>query len=382
MNARAHKRIRQIHLGLSLVLGVLLVLIAVSGSLLVFRDEIQRRMPAINQWDGQADIGFQRAQQLAREARPDYRLQILWFPTEARPYYQAGYFKEGEGYTGYRYWDPATGEPVEPPGQNLFDWLTTFHTSLYLGSFGVELVRWSTLLFTLLLATGLLLWWPGRDVRRWFRIRKNGRAFTRDLHSVVGALALPVLLVMTVTGVVLGFPASASRAVYWITGSEKETRADGRQPYEVPSQVPAMPQERAASESLLAKARAIAPEDAFFFYITYPVAPDENRQVRMQRGYEPYPFGLVYRYYFDQYSGELLAQELPDATPADRFLNHWNSRLHFGTFAGWPGLLLWFFVPLAVPLLAWTGVCLWLRRRKRRQRQRAGRCPGRAPRRP
>ncbi len=369
MRLPARLWLRRLHLVLGLTLGTVLAAVAGSGAALVFRDEIRSLDPAIRAqaegWDGQTDMGFVAARDLARAARPDHTLQILWFPNPgARPYYEAAYqAPDGTRFTATFRFHPATGVELARPTSPALDWLTTFHVNLHLGDFGAWLVSWSTLLFSLVLLSGLYLWWPGHKPRLWLAIRK-GKLRLWDAHRVLGFAAAIPLVLMTLSGLVFAFPAARS-AVYHLTFSGPPDQAvldRSALRSTPPTDLAAPPPPEAADESLLARARELSPADAFVFYLTFPAVPEEARQVRLQRGYSPFPYGEMHRVYFDQFSGALISHDRPDAGLAARYLGTINSALHFGTIGGLPTKILWFAACALVPFFAVTGVLLWRRR--------------------
>jgi len=136
-------------------------------------------------------------------------------------------------------------------------------------------------------------------------------------------------------------------------------------PWEETSKIPREDESanKVSDQELLSDALRRAPENAYIFYITYPSKPNESRQVRVQVGHDPYPFGIIYRYYYDQYSGELLGTTDPALTPApDVFLDKWTDPLHFGTWGGISVRILYMIVALVPLLLAITGWNLWRHR--------------------
>lgn len=360
---------RNLHLVLGLVLGAVLVAVAGSGAALVFRDDIQALDPAVREaeaaWDGRGDIGFAEARDHARALRPDHTLQILWFPNEARPYYEAAFrAPDGERYSGTFRFQPATGADLPIPHSPILDWITTLHVNLHLGEAGKFLVSWSTLLFSLVLFSGLYLWWPGLKPHLWLIIRK-GKLRLWDAHRVLGFVSTVPLLLMLVSGLVFAFPA-ARQAVYLATFSQPPDSA-GVDLNSLKSDPPP-PGHLAdvSDETLLSSARELSPPDAFVFYLTFPVEPDEARQVRLQRGYDPFPFGEVHRVYFDRHSGKVLSHLRPDKSVADHYLSTTNAALHFGTIGGIFTKVLWFVTTALVPFFAVSGILLWRRRARSR----------------
>jgi uncharacterized iron-regulated membrane protein len=355
---------RRLHLWLGLGLGAVLVAVAGSGAALVFRDEIRALDPLVRapaaQWDGVTDIGFSAARDLARAKRPGHELQILWFPNRLRPYYEAAFSKEGKRFTGNLRFHPATGVELLIPRSPVLTWLEGFHVNLHLGEGGAFLVRWCTVLFSLVLLSGLYLWWPGWKPHLWLVIR-GGRLRLWDAHRVMGLAAALPLLVMLTTGLIMAFPAAQS-AVFMLTGSTPPESAK-QNLGELKSTVPTgVVRPEPSDENLLAAARAASPSDAFIFYITFPISPTESRQVRLQRGYSPAPFGEIHRVYFDRYTGNIIGHLRPDTGAASQYLARFNNELHYGTIGGLVTKAIWIVACSLVAFFAVTGVMLWRRR--------------------
>lgn len=355
--------VRWLHLIFSLTLGLLFVAIAGSGSIITFRHEIDRWLYPPTAWSGE-DMGFVAARQQARSARPDMQLQMLWFPNQVRPFYEAAYFDGERRSPDYYRFHPADGRELPRPEATLMQWMTTFHLTLHLGSVGHWLVQHTTLLSLVLVLTGVWLWWPSWKPKLWFKVRRRGGLLAYDLHRVLGLVATPVMLLCSLTGLAWAFP-KAARTVVWIAvgrsvPSEESERARDRQSTPPPSSQEVI---EASDESLLADAQQLAPDSALIFYITFPIEPADSRQVRMQVGYEPHPFGEVYRYYFDRYSGQLLGAVDPRLTAApDAFLDNWTAPLHYGTWGGVATQVVYLLSTLAPVVLAYTGWVLWRRR--------------------
>lgn len=360
--------LRRTHLALAVACGLLFVAIAGSGSILVFRHELASIGAPPNNWDGTGDIGFAAARDRARELRgPDHDLQILWFPTQARPYYEAAYRHGETEFTGYLRLHPADGREL-PRGDDggFLSWMEGFHIDLHLGEPGRWLVGHATLLALALVLTGVVLWWPGWRPHLWLAVRRGRGLLAFDLHRVVGLLATPILLITILTGLAWAFPNATRSLAHAFSGQPVPPDTD---PYATVSTPPKVPGAEISDEDLLADAQRRAPADAIVFYITFPTTPTEHRQVRLQRGYEPWPYGEIYRYFYDRYDGRLLASvDQRTLSAADAFLERWTSPLHFGTVGGWPLMALYVVATLAPSLLAVTGSMLWWRRHRRRQR--------------
>ncbi len=114
------------------------------------------------------------------------------------------------------YVNPYTGEVREPSASTaraFFHLMEEWHRWLGAPSehraVGRALTGASNALFLLLALSGLYLWWPRRWTWRtvrpvlWFRRGLQGKARDFNWHNVAGLWLLPVLVVLTATGVVM-----------------------------------------------------------------------------------------------------------------------------------------------------------------------------------
>jgi uncharacterized iron-regulated membrane protein len=190
-------------------------------------------------------------------------------------------------------------------------------------------------------------------------VRTRGAVFTFDLHRVAGLAAMPPLAAMTLTGLVWAFP-DATRSIAFAVTGQRAPGLSARSLGEVQSSVPAARTAPVDDAVLLARARARVGQGAIPFYVTFATHPREARQVRLQRGYEPWPYGEVLRVYFDQWTGDVLAVDVAaEKHPLDRALETWTAPLHFGTFGGRVTMAAYVVAGLAPLVLGITGVFLW-----------------------
>jgi uncharacterized iron-regulated membrane protein len=351
---------RRLHLWLAVGIGVLATAIAVSGTLLVYRAEIDAALQPTLEWDGRTVSPWESVVARATAARPEGTLMMLWFPTEARPYYESAYLLDGVEYTGELRFHPATGELIEFVSLGWLHAIEAFHENLLLGEFGAFLVEWSTFFFGLVVLTGLYLWWPGWRLQRWIEIRP-GRRLVFDTHRVLGFLAAPFLLLMVATGLVMVWPKVAEPVIYRLA-FERPPETAGQELWRLQSVLPPGEPRDAPSRQLLEDALARAPEGSFPYFLTFPIFPTEARQVRLQHTTRPPPGGATYVYYYDRYSGDLLGADTPNASRAASFLGRWNDALHFGTFLGGWSQAVWALSSGATLYFLVTGFLLWWRR--------------------
>ena len=301
------KALFQIHLWTGIALGLYVFVISVSGSAIVFRNELYNalwpgpRMVAI----GSHKLSHDDLRNAARRAYPQYRVSWIW---DAKPPNQATeIWLDRKGHKKERFFDPYTGQDLgesRPYSIQLMSWLLDLHVNLLSGKVG-RLVNGVGAVFVLGLSlTGAILWWPGtRSWRRGFVIRSksNWKLLNWQLHNVIGLWTLPIVVMFGLVGVYAGFPGPFQALVNKIA------------PLNVYRPIP---------EAWLAPNASVIP-------VSTPTP--RPRFVR------------------------------PNYSTGDKIIR-WFSYLHFGNFGGWPSKALWVIIGLAPAFLFVTGVLMWWNR--------------------
>ena len=188
-----------LHLWAGLVAGTVFALIGLSGSVLVFHDDLlQWQHPELAGHELRADGDV--LARILREWQPQGLGSVHLPEPDGVPAWQ-GYF--GDGRRGY--FDPASGELLlmRSADDDWLMWLHDFHIELLGGALGKEVLGVVGWIAVGLLLSGLYLWWPkagrllaqlkmhrGPPVRRWL-----------SWHRSSGVVLLPLLLLATLTGV-------------------------------------------------------------------------------------------------------------------------------------------------------------------------------------
>ncbi len=132
----------------------------------------------------------------------------------------------GRGHTVYL--DAYSGAVLgQIASRGFFGRMLDVHRRLASGPVGEVIVGAANLSFSLLCLTGLYLWWP-RTVRAlrtvaWPRFSFRGEALHWNLHNVIGVWALPVLVAVSLTGLVFSYT-WAGDLIYTLTGTTKPVR--------------------------------------------------------------------------------------------------------------------------------------------------------------
>lgn len=212
----------QVHLWSGVGLGLYIFFISVTGSVLVYRNELYVAAtpePILSQGSGPY-LSDGELSAAALESYPDYRVARI---RRARNPDQAVevWLARGDE-TRKRLFDPRTGIDAgnaTATGILLVSTLIDLHADLLGGSGGRKLNGLGALAVLLSAVTGLIIWWPG--VKRWRRslILRRGVAWKRfnwDLHSVTGFWSFGFTVVFAVSGLYLCIPAQFHALADWM----------------------------------------------------------------------------------------------------------------------------------------------------------------------
>jgi uncharacterized iron-regulated membrane protein len=310
----------QIHLWSGIALGLYVVVVSVSGSAIVFRNELYKSAtpaPKLVPISGPR-LSREALKKAVHEAWPHYSISYIWDSKRLNEATEVWIQRDDEksNKTKGRLFDPYTGRDLgssRPVIIGLVAWMSDLHTNLLAGDQGRKVNGALAILVVLLSVTGLVIWWPGVGrLRRSLTIdfRSNWKRLNWDLHSVVGFWMFALVFMWGVTGVYLVFPAPFQAAV---------NRFSPLQLYGLQSELQAPPH---------AADRQVA---------IVPVA-DQTPAAPVRRRRRP-----------------------PRGSNGDVFLR-WFYYLHFGNFAGWQVKALWVTLGLAPPFLFATGALMWWNR--------------------
>ncbi|MDT3397283.1 PepSY-associated TM helix domain-containing protein [Streptomyces sp. B1866] len=382
-----------LHRWSSLVLGLVLLVVTTSGAILLYQPEyfrathhdFYRHTPSAH------PVTADQAVDIVRRAHPDF--PATWVNSD-HGIYEVG----GPDYNAMYGVDPGTGEITGLAHRNggSFGFLANLHECAlncadYPGyipqlaepfpTLGISWLRELTwggvilgvlgLLLLLLALTGIATWWPGlRRLSQAFRIRTGRGRFARDydLHRVVGAVAVPFLLMWAVTGAAFEFPV-VEKSWLAITG--------GSGPDEHRYQFTAAPAAQGTPEITLAQASAAA-LDRVPGRVTRATLPTEQTPyygLNIARSYDPYAHemfrgdGYVY---VDAHDARHVKVASGGPQPAaNAFYDRYLEPAHFGwQVNGW-WRIIWAAFGLSPLLLAVTGVSTWLIRRRSRKAKKA-----------
>ena len=354
----ARRFVFKLHRYTGLFVGLLLVLSGLSGSVLVFRDEIEAlAYPELLVTAAQGErVAVDEMLQAVRRAYPEDRPFAIRMPRTPQQTYLV---KMNNAHDRFVYVDPYSGRILGAHRQvdSATGWVSLLHTELLLGEAGETALGIGGLLLTGLCVTGLVLWRPRNGkVSQGFKIQwtAHWKRANFDLHRASGIYAVLFLSITAFTGVSLVFDKSAAGLIDAVTQSPARTAPPLSGPPRAGMPMPSL-------DVLLQQADRILPAAAIT-WINFPQTPRAPWVIRKKLPQEPHPNGRNF-IYLDQYTGKVLRVEHALTAPLGTRISNALYPIHIGAIAGTPTRVLQFAVGLAPTLLFVTGFVMWKSRR-------------------
>jgi len=357
-----NKLLFKLHRWAALAAFAPLLVICLSGSILVFKHEIDALLMhdtvrVVANTEGRRSLDALFSQVTA--ALPGHEVTgWAWFDDRERA--DVVYvIAHGASEWQYILLDPYRGtllSPVLDSDSNVTDWLLSLHYTLLADGIGMLISGAFSVLLCLLGITGL--WLYRHFWKRLFTLRWHARrvvAFS-DLHKLVGTLASPVLLILGFTGAWWNLEHGAMEvAEHWQEDDHPVVRG------------PLFSRDISLNRLLRDSHQAIAGFEAT--YLRLPWEPGIPIAVfgRVPTG-NPLSSDYSSVVTFDAITGRRIdSSDIRTAGPVTRFEDTFRE-LHFGTFGGLLTRALWSVLGSAPAILTLTGLWLWWFRRSKVRR--------------
>lgn len=367
--------IRQAHLILGLVSGTVIFIVAVTGCLWAFQEEIQQFTSDLPDIDSspEAIIPPDKAKQLALNIFPERHVHGTLYSGENKPIEVIFYEPDPEFYQSV-FLHPYTGEVLKIKNQltSFFGFVLQGHRYLWLPhDIGGQIVAWSTVIFAILLITGIVLWWPKnkktRKQRFWFdwKSATKWKRKNYDLHSIAGFYVSFVAIIVIFTGLIMAFEWFQESVYHGLGGEKQVTWAVPQNISETGTAAGNTP----PIDRLFVRLQKEFPE-AENLEFHYPYSGSEAIYVEI--GYqEGLYYSADYRFY-DQYSLQELSSSTiygiyEEAGFAEKVMRM-NYDIHVGAIGGLPGKFLAFFASLICASLPVTGFLMWYGRKYKKKK--------------
>ena len=377
------KTFRKIHLWLAAPFGLIITIICFTGALLVFEDQVtqltNRHLYYVESPGSQPlPVGTLVEKVESQLTKGATITGVTIYPQPDRSYQVNLSAPKGAAV----YIDPYTGEVLGQSQRTPF-FRTVFMLHRWLldsqpadgGIFwGKRITGISTLLFVIILLSGIVIWWPRsrKGLKNGIQIalRKGKARFWHDLHAAGGIYVLLLVLVMALTGLTWSFD-WYKNAFYTLFGVEttapakgpahKEKSPQGPQPgTTTEATAPVTP--FACWQQVYDQVAAENP-DRLKIEITDGTASVSNNRYGNIRGTD--------RYTFDPQSGQITGASLYKDTGNSGKIRGWIYSVHTGAWGGNLTRIIWFLAALLGATLPLTGYYLWIKRLYRKRHNRA-----------
>ncbi len=370
-----------LHLWLGLISGVIVFVISLTGCLYVFEAELrgwverpfthletassEPRLPV----SALHAVGLRALRKATGQPLDSVQYASVSVFTQADRTVLFYAYDEAQGLYHDVYIHPHTGEILRIKNLNwdFFTIVIELHTRLLLPrAIGHQVVGVSVLIFVVMLATGIVLWWPRNKaaIKQRFTIKWTARwrRVNYDVHSVNGFYFFPLALIIAVTGLVWSYE-WVGQSIYWVANAGIPVTA-----YAEPQSVGVGESRTTSLADSLLQAMRQQHSEAAYYSVDFPSGARATLNVGVYPDESVYYNGSYYS--FDQYTGKRIKAEVFDEMSAGEKLRAMNYDIHIGKILGLPGQLLAFAASLAASLLPVTGFLIWRGRRNKKDPRR------------
>ena len=376
----------QLHLWLGMVSGLVIIILGITGCIYSFIDEIRPVVyhdrifitppPASSKM-----LPLQELKAIAQKALnkqvPLMDIEVYTDRKHTMVFRYRNRNNNANLYTNYFlnydkvYLNPYTGEivKVENAKWEFFNIIVMIHCTLLLGNLGKQIIIWCTVIFLIMLISGLILWWPRNQAAARKRFTFNWKKHTSwkrknyDLHNVLGFYASIFALIFSLTGLFYAFFV-VQAAFYFIFSGGSTAYPDFTS---IKTKAPIELRTEGTLDKISNTVKAKYPESfGFAIDLGHPHMDDHEHP-----NFEVYVKHLSYSYHksssliFDENSGELLhTHDMKDKNFGEKTVGA-NYDIHVGSILGLPTKIIAFIVSLICASLPVTGFLVWWGRRKK-----------------
>ncbi|WP_211466738.1 PepSY domain-containing protein [Collimonas silvisoli] len=342
-------RILQCHRWTGLSLGLIMVLIAVTGAGMVFRPQLD---PIINRDQLRVTACHARLPLDALIANAHAANPQGGALTYIRLY------SATDSVARIRFSDdkwvnvnPCSGAVLGQDDRygGLFGTLALLHSLRFVANGNLIAGALTLALIVMLILGGLVVWWSGT---RYSGRKPSFRAYPQQLHKTIAPYASLILLTSALTGLPQAFE-WCRNGIYLLTGSPL--------PASVTQSVTPTGAQRLPTEFIWQRALSLLPQ-ASQAQLHFSGKPGDAVDIRLVGSDAPHAQAFSYLT-LNPYTGQVLHFTPYAKNSLGEKIYLWALSLHYGWVAGWFGQLLLLAGALSVPVLAYTGISSYLSRR-------------------
>jgi uncharacterized iron-regulated membrane protein len=365
------------HTWLGLSAGLLFCVLSISGSIIVFRPQIEKAMgpkPTRPATCVASSRDADEALRIIEAYEPGSRVDRIGFMEYAPDVWRFQLTRDEGRSVAYIAYDACTRQVLGAANVAWVDWLVDLHHNLLIGKTGRHLTGIIGMALLLMSISGLIIWLVSNP--RWqTALRINtGASFHRfafDSHRSFGLAAMVVLVAQSLTGIWLAWPETMRAALNSIVTVDAELKpAKKKEKARKPGDPPHL------SALILAVSKAMP--DGRLAELRLPGSPGKPVQARVLRPGDPRSTGNNTITLNASTAAIISIDRFADRPPAGKAVE-WITPIHYGEWGSLGARILLAAAGLMLPVLLISGVLIWWLPKRVRARK-AAKLPSAEPR--
>ncbi|SDI97270.1 PepSY-associated TM helix domain-containing protein [Chryseobacterium jejuense] len=384
MKLTFRKAALQLHLWLGLTSGLVVVIMASTGCILAFEEELKNFIHPdryFTEMIGTKKLPLSELSLQAEKALPEElkikRVQISSDPSRTYVFRTLKMDNDALTYWGtylyyYRvYIDPYTGkvQEVEDAKHDFFEIVLDLHKRLLLGEkIGKTITGYSTLMLAIILLSGLIIWYPKKMSKNmlkgmfFIKISASWKRVNYDLHNVLGFYAIIPLILISYSALIWNF----ENIDKWVKNT-----LNGKAPTEQKAKSSLPSEEFTKHDFVLNSIGEKVEKDLVNkkeAMINFPRSEEGTYYAELTYGNKQYQNE---QYNFDQYSGKILKHQFykDEKIGYGTALRERNYDLHTGSIFGVFGRIIYLLAGIIATSLPITGFIIYFNRKKKKPKK-------------
>lgn len=363
---RLKKIITWLHLWPGLVAGLIILLVALTGSLLVFEEELEiiifKEKHIVT--PGVQRISADSLIVVANQIFPKKKVSRLIIDSAPDHSVEARIGKKGKDLK-IAYINPYNGKVLYKGvyKQQFFQQVRDLHRYLLLNKAGKIITGISCFICLFSVISGLILWWPANKnaMKQRFKIKWNasGKRLNWDLHAVSGFYLSFFLLLITLTGLVWSYD--------WVENIIFQV-ADGHPQKEikVKNNTKLKKAQKGIFEKMQSEMDSIYPYEGS---LAFTLPAKGNLAVTLQKESDEAIIRMPDVAYFDSKTAKVVKKQPFVSLSTGTKIRKMVLPVHTGSIFGWPTKILALIVALFTASLPVTGIIIWWNKLKKQNKK-------------
>lgn len=366
------KIIGWLHLWLGIGSGLVVLTVALTGSILVFEKELEPRLsPTFSYVEVPANAKAAPLETLTNTVFTrynDYKLrEIIIEPAASRSIiFNINKGKNDALSVAVNQYTGQIIKAVDEEGR-FFAVVLNLHRYLCMGTAGKVITGISCSIFLLMVITGIVLWWPKRNSRKQrMRVKWNAswKRLNWDLHAVLGFYVHIIIFLVALTGLTWAYKWANDLIFYAFDGKPQKKMTAPKTPALNTAPTAYLTHIMHSTDSIL---NYTGPVRIRFAEKKNFVERKDQAITVIKRNDDAAIDNIASTLYFDPGTGRLVQARLYENESRGMKVRRLVYPIHTGSLLGWPTKLLALVAALVAASLPVTGLYIWLNRKKKKK---------------